>query len=661
MKSIVLTGVELNKYKSYETSQSFVVDDKVTVLVGKNESGKTAVLEAIAKTRYFEDDPKFKFNATHDYPRREKKRYDKTGEIATVVTCTYRVSPDLLKIIAEDVGASTFTSQTFTIITGYDNGNRVGGVTTNIKTFFTHFANKYAIKDASDIEALSLLTSYVKFKEFKTAEDSAHIQKQQQENATATAAGIPAKPIAKRRLVEMLPTLEPYLKTEAVGWNHIESYVYHKYLHPNLPKFLYYDEYYALPSRINIEELNAGRLEKDEQKTSKALFELADINIKELTSTSNFESYISELEATGNHITSELFNYWKTNGQLRVKFQIDRQNVAGINHNILDIRVENLKHGMSLPLGTRSKGFNWFFSFIVWFNKIQEDKKSNYVLLLDEPGLNLHASAQADLLRFVESLSERHQVIYTTHSPFMVDADALHRVRTVFDGDKGSTISDSILQRDSDTLFPLQAALGYDIAQNLFISKNNLLVEGPADLIYLTVMSGILETQKRVGLKSGITIVPVGGLDKIATFISLLKASKLNIACMLDSFTDQAGKQRVDDLIRHKIIKEKNIRFFDEFSSVTKEAEIEDMFDKQEYLALFNATFTTEFKNLKESDIGDANKRIIPQINALIGKERYNHYRPANQLAKQGATAADFKATTLDRFEALFKAVNDLF
>jgi predicted ATP-dependent endonuclease of OLD family len=339
---------------------------------------------------------------------------------------------------------------------------------------------------------------------------------------------------------------------------------------------------------------------------------------------------------------------------------LDRKQVGGALHNILDIRVENQKHAMSLPLATRSKGFNWFFSFIVWFNKIQEDKASNYVLLLDEPGLNLHASAQADLLRFIESLSERHQIIYTTHSPFMVDAEALHRVRTIFDGEKGSTISESIQQRDSDTLFPLQAALGYDIAQNLFISKNNLLVEGPADLIYLSIMSSVLESEGRVGLREGITIVPVGGLDKVATFIALLKASKLNIACLLDTFTDQAGKQRVDDLIRLKIIKEKNIRFFDEFSTMKGGADIEDMFEPSEYLGYFNTAFT-EFRNIKASDIRKANERIIPQINAVINKERYNHYRPANQLAKDGVKAANFSPATLDRFEALFKAVNALF
>lgn len=660
MKSIVLTSVRLDKYKSYEHPQAFDVDEKVTVLVGKNESGKTAVLEATAKTRYFEKDPKFTFNATHDYPRREKKRYDKSGEVANVVVCTYRVSPEMLKQIAADVGATTFTNPSFTVETDYENKSRIGGVTADIKAFLDHFAAKHVIKDKKELERLSLLTSHAKLKDFQASEQQGHAQRQAEETARAAAAGTPPATLPKPRLLELLPMLEPYLKTTADGWKHVEHYIYSTYLAPNLPKFLYYDEYYALPSRIDIEELKAGTLEKDELKTSKALFELADINIEELTSTSNFESYIAELEATGNLITEELFDYWKTNAQLRVRFQLDRKQVGGVLHNILDIRVENQKHAMSLPLATRSKGFNWFFSFIVWFNKIQEDKASNYVLLLDEPGLNLHASAQADLLRFIESLSERHQVIYTTHSPFMVDAEALHRVRTIFDGEKGSTISDSIQQRDSDTLFPLQAALGYDIAQNLFISKNNLLVEGPADLIYLTVLSSVLESEKRIGLRDGITIVPVGGLDKVATFISLLKASKLNIACLLDTFTDQAGKQRVDDLIRLKIIKEKNIRFFDEFSSVKSGADIEDMFEPSEYLRFFNAAFT-ELEDIKGSDIGQANARIIPKINALIRKERFNHYRPANQLAKQGAKSGDFSPATLDRFEAMFKQVNSLF
>lgn len=54
-------------------------------------------------------------------------------------------------------------------------------------------------------------------------------------------------------------------------------------------------------------------------------------------------------------------------------------------------------------------------------------------------------------------------------------------------------------------------------------------------------------------------------MDKVASFISLLRGSKLNIVCLLDSFSDQKGKQRIDDLIKIKIIKDRNVRYFDEF------------------------------------------------------------------------------------------------
>jgi len=168
----------------------------------------------------------------------------------------------------------------------------------------------------------------------------------------------------------------------------------------------------------------------------------------------------------------------------------------------------------------------------------------------------------------------------------MIDSNNLQRTRTVLDTDKGTYISDAIKEKDSDTLFPLQAALGYDIAQNLFISKNNLLVEGPADLLYITILSDLLETNNMKGLSNKYTIIPTGGLDKVTSFISLMKGSKLNVVCLLDSFNNNKGKQRLENLIQYKIIKEKNIHFFDEFTKMEK-ADIEDMFTKEEYLKIY--------------------------------------------------------------------------
>jgi len=417
----------------------------------------------------------------------------------------------------------------------------------------------------------------------------------------------------------------------------------------------------------NIEQVHKLHKEpptNEKDKTSKALFELARIKTEDiLTSTEkDYEKYIALLEASANKITKEIFKYWSTNKNLDIEFKIQNTtNTQGQPEKILDIRVKSQRHKITLPLDRRSKGFNWFFSFIIWFSKIQADKSSDYILLLDEPGLNLHASAQADLLRFIDDLSKKYQIIYTTHSPFMVESDQLCRVRTCLETEEGTIISDTIQEKDPNTLFPLQAALGYDIAQNLFVSKNNLLVEGPADLIYLTVLSSILEADKRTFLKDSITIVPVGGLDKVSTFISLLRGSKLNVACLLDTFTDQKGKQKVDDLIQHKIIREKNIRFFNEFTNNGKQtADIEDLFEKDEYLKLFNTAFDKEY-SVKLADLDMGIDIIIKQINKAINKDGFNHYRPANKLNQLAADKSYFSAKTLDNFEKMFTEINKLF
>ena len=371
----------------------------------------------------------------------------------------------------------------------------------------------------------------------------------------------------KGKISRFLADVQGILKSGDCIDDTLSNYVLNNWIEPNLPKYLYYDEYYALPSEVNIPDIRSASSGEKTLETAKALFELADINVDQLLQDNDYEGYKSELESTGVDITLKLFKYWTTNANLRVDFDIDRtRDNYGTDIPVLKIRVFNNKYLMSLPLGSRSKGFNWFFSFLVWFSKIQVDDGSSYVLLLDEPGLNLHASAQADLLRFIQDLATDYQVVYTTHSPFMVESDKLHRVRTVLETDAGTRISDSVQEKDPDTLFPLQAALGYDIAQNLFIGQNNLLVEGVSDLIYLQTVSSVLQGAGRDALREDITIVPVGGLDKVATFISLLRGQELNIVCLLDSFTVKKGKQRVEDMVKHKIIRDRNIRFFDEFA-----------------------------------------------------------------------------------------------
>lgn len=279
---------------------------------------------------------------------------------------------------------------------------------------------------------------------------------------------------------------------------------------------------------------------------------------------------------------------------------------------------------------------------------------------MDEPGLNLHASAQADLLHFIEDLSKNYQIVYTTHSPFMIDSSNLQRVRTVLETDKGSVISNSVQEKDPNTLFPLQAALGYDIAQNLFISKKNLLVEGVSDLVILTALSGVLESLDREGLKNDITIVPTGGLEKVATFISLLRGSQLEIVCLLDSYNDPKGEAKMNDLISQKIIQKNRIHFFDEFLDSYEKADLEDLFLKQDYVNLFNKAFP-EYDDIILSNLNSNINQIIIQINNYLKISRFNHYRVASELIKQQNMVEMLSEGTLNNFEQVFKKINRLF
>lgn len=650
---MILKKAIIHKYKSIETDQEFSVEDDITILVGMNESGKTAILESIAKSNYFTDDKNFEYNSTHDYPRKEKKRMDKSGVDPLAFTAEYFIPTYLKEKIAADIGRDNFTQNAFSISYKFSNGRTYNDVSCDIKRFVAAKTNQLGIESKTLTDKLSAVKN--------------------KEGFDSVIAGY-----KDEKIINQLSKLSQYFENRNNWHNPLAEYIMRKYLSPNLPKFLYYDEYYALPSRICIEELQEENLKEEELKTAKALFELADISVDELLNSDNYEDFKAELEATQATISNELFNYWGTgtSQNLEIIFDIDKKeksverqvrnqhggidtvtDVKVVEH-ILDIRVKNRRTGVSLPLKNRSKGFNWFFSFLVWFKKIQEDNTSKYILLLDEPGLNLHASAQKSLLNFLQDLSEDYQIIYTTHSPFMIEAENLNKVRTVVETDLGSVISDSIQEKDPNTLFPLQAALGYDIAQNLFISKYNLLVEGVSDLAYIQVMSTLLQSVGRTGLVDKITVVPTGGLDKVTTFISLLRGSDLSLVCLLDTFRDSKGKAKLEDLIEHKIINRNKIRFFNEFLDDYTMADIEDLFDKSDYLKFYNQAFAT---NIELDDLNDKIRPILIQITKYLGIKSFNHYRPANTLASLGVDQSYFTQTTLDNFENVFKEINKLF
>ncbi len=218
----------------------------------------------------------------------------------------------------------------------------------------------------------------------------------------------------------------------------IDDYIYEKYLLPNIPNFLFYDELSVLPSRVSVDRIiNADDL-TDSERTAKALIMLSGLDLEGLSEATDFEIYKKRLEEAESRISKDFLKYWSGNQNLQLEIELVREEPKeksrkkrflffggkaeeNILENLyLDIRIHDRKNMISLPFEKRSKGFKWFFSFFVWFMAVQKENAADYIFLLDEPGINLHEEAQDDLMRLMGTISEKAQIIFTTHSPFMV-------------------------------------------------------------------------------------------------------------------------------------------------------------------------------------------------------------------------------------------------
>ena len=258
-----------------------------------------------------------------------------------------------------------------------------------------------------------------------------------------------------------------------------------------------------------------------------------------------------------------------------------------------------------------------------------------------------------DLRRFVdERLAPAHQVVYTTHSPFMVPAAALRRVRTLEDRDEGgSRASGDVLEHSAETRSPLRAALGGALVRSLAVAPDNLIVQEPSDHVFLTVMSGHLERQGRTGLDPRWAIVPAGGLAGAAAF-AVLVGAPANAAVMT---TGAAGEEAGggDPLVARAIAADERVIHVPEIAGAP-EADVEDLFAEDFYVELVNRSGAAIVEWFEVAGEG----RIVDRIRAATGAP-YSRYLPARLLLEGGAELlARVDDGALDRFEALFGRIN---
>ena len=426
-----------------------------------------------------------------------------------------------------------------------------------------------------------------------------------------------------------------------------------------IPKFIYVDEYPELDGHQDIAAYA--------QRKSQGQHLDTDRNFEKLCKVAGLKpDELQNLHGQGDHetrnqlanrasavVTGEIKRLWKDRA-LKIRFNLDA------NHLDTFISDPTSTYDVEVNLNERSRGFQWFFAFYITFSADTDGGRAeDAIILLDEPGLYLHAKSQSDLLRHLET-DFKNQILYSTHSPFMVPTHALDSVRTVnIAEDVGTTVTNDPTG-DARTLFPLQAALGYDLAQSLFIGPNNLVVEGVTDFWIISAVSAYASEQGKTSLSSALTMTPAGGAQKISYMVALLTSESLNVLVLLD--TERDSKVTKDDLLKAKLIRDQNVVFVSEaFSAPPNEADIEDLLDPTVYESLVRESYAAELKD-KTLTLNAKIPRIAKRIEAgLTALEiPFHKTRPTRLFLKKMALAPEIvlPEKSLEQFEALFSLIN---
>jgi predicted ATPase len=660
---VKLVSFQVTNYRSINDSGTIQVG-KITTLVGRNESGKTNLLLALQSL----NPPGGLANLSpiKDFPRH--RRLSECSDTTEAVKTTWELDgKEQLKLAAIFPRAQRVTKVTI--------GRRYKAVRwvkfeelpeVQTGTYLRNVRNIRAaiLSAAASLEAAPRMQCEDVVKRFEIT-----ISREADPITWATSAGpmlaelrksIAAAaitlPVKEEKLLSELEEMAAGISTDERQYAEARNWAAGL-----LPVFIYVDEYPDLDGHHDI----AGYLlRKANNQLSSAdqsfekLCKVADLNpaqLEDLLSKNGHEERNQLANRAGAVITSEIRRLWKDRA-LKIRFNPDAHHLDTF------ISDPNAVYDVEVNLDERSRGFKWFFSFYITFAADTKGGSSeNAILLLDEPGLYLHASSQYDLLRHL-AVDFKNQVLYTTHSPFMVPTDDLDSIRTVnIDQDAGTTVTNDPTG-DSRTLFPIQAALGFNIAQTLFIGPANLVVEGVTDYWILSSLSEYLRGVNRTSLPIELVITPAGGAQKITYMVALLTSERLNVMVLLDD--ERAARSSAAELVKQKLIRGDNVVFVTQAFAGTPppEADIEDLLDPAVYDQLVRESYLSELGG-RSIDLNSAVPRIVRRYEEALKvlQIEFHKTRPArlllNKMAKDPTVV--MTAITIDRFERLFLTIGE--
>jgi predicted ATP-dependent endonuclease of OLD family len=325
-------------------------------------------------------------------------------------------------------------------------------------------------------------------------------------------------------------------------------------------------------------EVNVADFVKDPDGTSKGMSNLCRAagltvqKIRELAATSDTaqrEAYEDHYKGT---ISGGLNEFWRQ-AAYNVHFRIEKER--------LSVSISDGTYTQRIPPSDRSEGFQWYLSF--YATLLNDVGVSNQtLLLLDNPGLELHLDGQRDIKRFLEEkVALDSQVVYVTHSPAMIEPFNLKQVRTVDlqANQKGTVVRNFVVKTDGDIdlLEPVRAAIGMSLVSSLVLNEWNILVEGAADkpIVEGMFVSHYNELQAKIVINGSLSE------SKDAFLAQFYNRTGLPYAVLLDA--DSGGRDLFNELTRLGIPQDRIIKLEAIFTDRNTDFSLEDILSSEFY------------------------------------------------------------------------------
>ena len=571
-----LLKVKIKNFLSLKEEQTLKLNNGITSLIGLNEAGKTSILKAIIKL----NGEKIK--------KEEKNKKLKSNESS--ITGYFSIGGDEIKNINKglDPLIQLDESKKYAIEVFVDDEDGVG-----YNLLYLDEEKKYVSMDSI---FLNILNGEI-VKNISINDSLEHKKGTYQETI---------------EYLEELIKMDSANTDELSQIKEIAEYLNENKWTESIPdyEFISFSVFRdVLKSKYTIDEV------KKEQKVLNIL-KIAGIDIEQIDKdiTENNVFSIQDVENEYAEIATtkfkEIFKQVDDNFKLRIK-------IDSATRSIYFSTQDKTTDNVSIPIDDRSEGFKWYLSiYLTLYNYIENNDSHNKILLLDEPNLYLHAEAQMDLLeRVFKKEFKNIQIIYTTHSPYMIDSANTNSIK-IIEKETQTNIYNSAREyalarkdmNDVDALTPVMTALHLNIANELIVNSNNniIIVEGIQDLY---VLKSMIYKLNYTGKFKNIKIIPCFGSEKVTFMFGYLYGLGYKTYILVDN--DKAGRRTINEITNREpdnflknYLFSYSLSFDSKSDNIQKKIQdvlLENLISKNDWSNIFKEKNTILYKNVYDN------------------------------------------------------------